>query len=97
MPLKNELPCRTVDPDTFFPVGTTGPALVQAEEAKALCRLCPIRQQCLDWALDEGVEFGVWGGMTEQERRWTRRRGYGFKPRRTDVERAPLVAELASA
>jgi WhiB family redox-sensing transcriptional regulator len=97
VPLKNRLPCRTVDPDIFFPVGYTGPAIAQAELAKSFCHRCPVEQECLDWALDTGVEFGVWGGTTEQERAATRRRSYGHKPRRTDADRAPMVAELASA
>ncbi len=98
MPLKNMLPCRTVDPDIFFPVGTTGPALVQVELAKTFCNRCPLRAECLAWALDMNIEFGVWGGYSEQERRaMTRRKVYGHQPRRTDADRAPMVAELASA
>lgn len=66
--------CRTVDPDLFFPVGTTGPALPQIEEAKAVCGHCPVREECLRWALDTGQTIGVWGGMSEAERRALRRR-----------------------
>lgn len=60
--------CRHADPDLFFPVGTAGPALRQAEEAKRVCRACPVREACLAWALAHGVP-GVWGGTTEDERR----------------------------
>ena len=38
--------CREEDPELFFPIGTTGPALLQIEEAKAVCRRCPVMDQC---------------------------------------------------
>ncbi|MEE1752094.1 WhiB family transcriptional regulator [Streptomyces sp. SP18CS02] len=66
--------CRTEDPDLFFPIGTGGPALLQAEEAKAVCRRCPVREQCLQWALENNQDIGVWGGLGENERRALRRR-----------------------
>ncbi|MFJ2262901.1 WhiB family transcriptional regulator [Streptomyces sp. NPDC087844] len=66
--------CRTVDPDLFFPIGSTGPALVQIEDAKSVCRRCPVREECLNWALDTGQSIGVWGGRSEAERRTLRRR-----------------------
>jgi hypothetical protein len=45
--------CREEDPELFFPIGNTGPALLQIEEAKAVCRRCPVMEQCLQWALHE--------------------------------------------
>ncbi|MBT3155155.1 WhiB family transcriptional regulator [Streptomyces sp. CHD11] len=66
--------CRTADPELFFPIGTSGPALMQTEQAKAVCRGCPVREQCLDWALETGQSIGVWGGTSETERRTLRRR-----------------------
>ncbi|MEU9201633.1 WhiB family transcriptional regulator [Streptomyces sp. NPDC048332] len=66
--------CREDDPDLFFPIGSTGPALVQTEEAKAVCRGCPVRRECLRWALDNGQDAGVWGGLDETERRALKRR-----------------------
>ncbi|GGS60203.1 MULTISPECIES: WhiB family transcriptional regulator [Streptomyces] len=66
--------CRHEDPDLFFPIGTTGPAQVQSEQAKAVCRGCPVREQCLEWALDTNQSIGIWGGTTELERRALRRR-----------------------
>ncbi|MFF4975589.1 WhiB family transcriptional regulator [Streptomyces sp. NPDC001083] len=69
--------CRSVDPDLFFPIGSTGPALPQVEEAKAVCRRCPVRDECLCWALDTGQTIGVWGGTSENERRALRRRTVG--------------------
>jgi WhiB family transcriptional regulator, redox-sensing transcriptional regulator len=69
-----EAECRKVDPDLFFPVGTKGPALKQTEEAKAICRTCGVLDQCLKWALDTDQDAGVWGGMSEDERRALKRR-----------------------
>ncbi|MER7918238.1 MULTISPECIES: WhiB family transcriptional regulator [unclassified Streptomyces] len=71
---REQAACRHEDPDLFFPIGSTGPAQVQAEQAKMVCEGCPVRQQCLDWALDTGQGIGVWGGTTEVERRRLRRR-----------------------
>ncbi len=66
--------CRDEDPDLFFPIGATGPALVQIEDAKAVCRGCPVRDECLRWALENGQDTGVWGGLGEAERRALKRR-----------------------
>ncbi|MFJ4833733.1 WhiB family transcriptional regulator [Streptomyces sp. NPDC088747] len=68
--------CRYGDPDLFFPIGTVdrGLALLQADEAKAVCRRCPVTRRCLDWALKAGPVDGVWGATTEAERRALRRR-----------------------
>jgi len=64
--------CRDVDPDLFFPFGTAGSSLLQIEEARRICRACPVSAPCLQWALDGG-HAGVWGGTTEDERRSHRR------------------------
>ncbi|MGW0080840.1 WhiB family transcriptional regulator [Streptomyces sp. NPDC003393] len=66
--------CRGQDPDLFFPIGTTGPALAQLEQARAVCRRCPVQERCLEWALDTDQTIGVWGGTTESERRALKRR-----------------------
>ncbi|MEV8588729.1 WhiB family transcriptional regulator [Streptomyces sp. NPDC051180] len=67
--------CQDDDPDLFFPVGSGAPALAQAEEAKKVCRPCPVREQCLRWAMDDSRQVtGVWGGLTENERQALRRR-----------------------
>jgi WhiB family redox-sensing transcriptional regulator len=66
--------CRDEDPELFFPIGTTGPALVQVEQAKAVCRRCSVVESCLDWALRSGQDSGVWGGLSEDERRALKRR-----------------------
>lgn len=66
--------CRDEDPELFFPVGTSGPALLQIAEAKSVCRRCPVVSECLASALDSGQDAGVWGGMSEDERRALKRR-----------------------
>lgn len=67
--------CRSEDPELFFPVGTSGPALLQTEQAKAICRRCPVAEECLAWAFSSGQDAGVWGGLSEDERRTIRRKG----------------------
>ena len=66
--------CRDTDPDLFFPVGTTGQALVQIERAKEVCAECPVHDECLQYALDTNQDSGIWGGLSEEERRNIRRR-----------------------
>jgi WhiB family transcriptional regulator, redox-sensing transcriptional regulator len=68
--------CRDEDPELFFAVGTTGPALLQVEQAKAVCRRCPVTEECLKWALDTGQDHGVSGGLDEGERRALKHRGH---------------------
>ena len=65
--------CRSTDPDLFFPVGTTGPAISQIEAAKAVCRACPSLDPCLEFALATNQDSGVWGATSEEERRKIRR------------------------
>lgn len=66
--------CLEMDTDLFFPVGTTGKAVDQTEQAKAVCRGCKVAERCLEWALASNQDAGIWGGMTEDERRTLRRR-----------------------
>lgn len=70
---RNDALCRDTDPDLFFPVGTTGQALVQIERAKSVCGECPVRVDCLDYALETNQDAGIWGGTSEDERRLMRR------------------------
>lgn len=65
---RDDSACLDEDPELFFPIGTTGPALAQIEEAKAVCRRCAVIDECLRWALDRGEDAGVWGGLSEAER-----------------------------
>jgi WhiB family redox-sensing transcriptional regulator len=61
--------CRDKDPNLFFPRGRGRAALEQAEVAKAYCRTCPSREQCLAYALATVQLLGVWGGTSPEERR----------------------------
>lgn len=69
MTWRNDAACRSHDPELFFPIGVTGPAQTQLEEAKAVCAGCPVRCLCLEWAVLAGIGHGVWGGLSEDERR----------------------------
>jgi WhiB family redox-sensing transcriptional regulator len=60
--------CRDSDPDALFVQGAA------QNRAKAICMGCAVRTECLADALDNRIEFGVWGGMTERERRALLRR-----------------------
>ena len=66
--------CRSADPDLFFPISASGPALEQVAEAKAICATCRARRECLAFALRTGQVHGIWGGTTEDERAAARRR-----------------------
>ena len=66
--------CRDTDPELFFPIGTTGPAVDQIESAKEVCVGCLARGDCLDFAIATNQDSGVWGGTTEDERRTIRRK-----------------------
>lgn len=65
--------CKDEDPELFFPVGTTGPAAAQIEDARSVCLGCEVRDECLEWALATGQDAGVWGATSEEERRAMRR------------------------
>jgi WhiB family redox-sensing transcriptional regulator len=62
--------CRDEDPELFFPIGDTGPALLQIEEAKAVCRRCRVIDECRIWVDDHPklTEHGIWGATTPEER-----------------------------
>ena len=89
--------CRTTDPDTLFVQGAA------QNRVKAICLGCTVRTECLADALDNNVEFGVWGGMTERERRaLLRRRPHVTSWRRllenaqSEFERQALLVEPVS-
>ncbi|UXX98039.1 WhiB family transcriptional regulator (plasmid) [Streptomyces sp. AD2-2] len=73
-PVRPRPACATEDPELFFPVGDSGFALVQQEEAKAVCRRCPLMESCLEGALERGEQYGVFGGLSAKERRSRQRR-----------------------
>jgi WhiB family redox-sensing transcriptional regulator len=74
MDWRDSAACLTVDPELFFPVGNTGPAVDQIDKAKAVCARCSVTEQCLQYALETNQDSGVWGGLSEDERRALKRR-----------------------
>jgi WhiB family transcriptional regulator, redox-sensing transcriptional regulator len=81
MDWRHHAACQDADPELFFPIGNTGPALLQIDEAKKVCRRCAVLESCLQWALDSGQDAGVWGGLSEDERRALKRRGARIRAR----------------
>ena len=63
-----EANCLGVDPDLFFPERGAS-----TKEAKAVCKGCVVREDCLEFALQNGEKFGIWGGLSDRERRRIRR------------------------
>ena len=89
--------CLGVDPDLFFPERGAS-----TKEAKAVCGGCEVKSECLEYALRHGEKFGIWGGMSERERRRIRRQRALVPPRpgrltrrrataRTDAKRRPVM------
>ena len=70
---RNRSACRDTDPELFFPIGTTGSAIEQIGVAKSICERCSVRPECLEFAFETAQESGVWGGLTEDERRKLRK------------------------
>lgn len=73
MDWRSRAACMDEDPELFFPIGTTGPAVEQVREAKKVCATCEVREPCLEFALASNQDSGVWGGLTEDERRSLKR------------------------
>ena len=88
--------CSTADPDLFFPISPSGPALRQVAQAKALCTRCHVQQACLVYALDAGPVQGIWGGTTEAERGllWQRERKACARPAHEQAA-GPVLARPA--
>ncbi len=82
--------CRDVDPETLFVVGAA------QHKAKSICMGCPVRVECLADALDSRAEFGVWGGMTERERRTLLRRRPDIDSWRDFLQAAQRAETLTS-
>jgi WhiB family redox-sensing transcriptional regulator len=74
MDWRDNAACLTADPELFFPVGNTGPAVEQIEKAKSVCARCTMTEVCLQYALETSQDSGVWGGLSEDERRALKRR-----------------------
>jgi WhiB family redox-sensing transcriptional regulator len=66
---RDDAACRNTNPDLFFPVGSTGEAVEETTAAIALCRRCPVREECLEFAMVTNQRDGIWGGMSEEDRR----------------------------
>jgi WhiB family redox-sensing transcriptional regulator len=64
--------CRGEDPRLFFP-GRTGAARTLLVEARSVCSTCPVADPCRDYAVDNLIHHGVWGGTSERQRRQIRR------------------------
>jgi WhiB family transcriptional regulator, redox-sensing transcriptional regulator len=71
---RNRAACLSHEPELFFPIGTTGPARAHLADAQKVCQSCEVQTDCLQWALSNGVDYGVWGGYSEDQRRSLRRR-----------------------
>jgi WhiB family transcriptional regulator, redox-sensing transcriptional regulator len=74
MTWRNQAACLDEDPELFFPIGNTGPALLQMDEAKAVCHRCEVVETCLKLAIESYKDAGVFGGLSEDERRALKRR-----------------------
>ena len=74
---QNQALCAQTDPEAFYPEkgGAT-------RDAKRVCRSCEVRSQCLAYALDHDERFGIWGGMSERERRRLKRSAVPSRPRK---------------
>jgi len=70
-----EAACQDADPELFFPDGDIRSDRAKVKMARLICRGCPVSATCLSWSLASGQEAGIWGGLTEDERRRLRRRG----------------------
>jgi WhiB family redox-sensing transcriptional regulator len=77
MDWRHDAACRDKDPELFFPNPTLGLVGLQIEAAKDVCRACPVADECLAFAMRAGLEAGVWGGLSEDERRAQRPRRSG--------------------
>jgi WhiB family transcriptional regulator, redox-sensing transcriptional regulator len=84
--------CAQTDPEVFHPVVKGSGSTKQAMQAKAICARCDVRTQCLEYALSADERYGVWGGLSESERRKFKRRQTGtkteIKTEATDTERS---------
>ncbi len=81
--------CRGVNPNLFYPERG-----VSTSEAKAVCSGCQVKQECLEFAVQRGEKFGIWGGMSERERRKIRRarRQQAHESERLKTEPLPKAA-----
>ncbi|MFF7335382.1 WhiB family transcriptional regulator [Streptomyces sp. NPDC008150] len=88
--------CQNEDPELFFPPGEGASSQHQINQATSVCARCPVREACLQWALDTRQDIGVWGGLSEGERRSIHRRAnqLGGYTRRSSVVDQILTSRL---
>ncbi|MHA4776027.1 WhiB family transcriptional regulator [Streptomyces sp. MSC1_001] len=84
--------CLTRDPEFWFPKGSTSPGSIQAAEAKAICRTCPVAITCAAWAIEKRLQHGIYGGLDAPQRRSIAR-----KETRRDLTHSGIVAEVRAA
>jgi WhiB family redox-sensing transcriptional regulator len=89
--------CRSLPPELFFPIGATGSAAVEIATATQICATCDVRSECLDYALRTNQEFGIWGGLDENDRRRFRQRHPQVPDRRQTVQRTNIVVPPATS
>ena len=85
---RQQAACRGIDLEVFFPERGES-----AEPARQVCAACPVRRPCLDYAIINRITHGIWGGLTERERR-ALRSGW-VRASRRERDRAILAAEAA--
>jgi WhiB family redox-sensing transcriptional regulator len=73
---RNYAECRKGDPELFFPLGETKQYHDQIEKAKKICSACGAAALCLEYALSTSENQGIWGGLTEDERKALKRRAH---------------------
>ncbi len=78
--------CRGADPDLFFPERGAS-----TRTAKGICRECTVREECLEFAIVSSEKFGIWGAMSERERRKIRKERKAEEERRIAVARRKAV------
>lgn len=103
---RDDAACRNTDPDLFFPVGSAGEAAEEARAAIAMCRRCPVRENCLEFAMVTNQRDGIWGAASEEDRRRMRsawvaarrlRESAGGPPARAGVATRPGLRSPTSA
>jgi WhiB family transcriptional regulator, redox-sensing transcriptional regulator len=83
--------CRDTDPDSWFPNAMNARAI--AAQVR-ICRSCPVMTTCLNWAIDNGLDYGIFGGMVPKERRRIAFLTGRLVPQ--DDEEAPLHGSVAA-
>ena len=98
---REDAACRDFPTDLFFPIGHGPRAQAQASQAKAICAQCPVRADCLEYSIVTNAQFGVFGGLTEDERRRLRRLlgaqvRFGTLPLEGQVREGPASLEASA-